>query len=255
MNDQSRPLPPARIRVFVSLIVPLVIAFILSSMIARWTGVEADSLAGLSSFFGLIGLSSWFMGHVWYGISGMGLRGGRPLLSSAGFAVLGWMMMLLLRTFFIESIDQTAVGISQDFFYLLLFEAFAIQLWLFGVFFRSVADWRGPLTAAISSGLVYGVFAGLFFLESNYQGDLALTGMLYFVAWGLFYGMIRLRTGSIIGTVVVQAMQSLTTWHIFLPLVPPTIPQTYNSLYLGMGVVYMVLLWRLWPSEEEDYRV
>jgi membrane protease YdiL (CAAX protease family) len=147
------------------------------------------------------------------------------------------------------------VGISSDFLYLLLFEAFAVQLWLFGTFFRSVADWRGPLTAAVSSGIVFGAVSSFLFLEADYQGTLTITGVLYFLAWGLFYGMVRLRTGSIIGAVAVQAMQSLTAWHIFLPLVPPNFPQTYNSLYIGMGMVYMILVWRLWPNEEEDYRV
>lgn len=256
MTDQSHALPPASARVFVALFAPLTVAFILSFVVARLTGIEVTSPAGLTTLMGSLGLSSWFMGWVWYGIRGMGLRGGRPLLSSAGFAVLGWVALLLLRLYFIESAAQTAVGISQDFFYLLLFEAFAVQLWTFGLFFRSVADWRGPLTAAIASGLIFGAFAGFFFLESDYQGGvLNLTGLLYFIAWGLFYGMVRLRTGSIIGMVLVQALQSLTTWHIFFPQVPPTFPETFNNLYLGMGVVYMILLWRLWPNEEEDYRV
>ncbi|MCA9979478.1 MAG: hypothetical protein KDD89_01540, partial [Anaerolineales bacterium] len=77
---------------------------------------------------------------------------------------------------------------------------------------------------------------------------------LYFMAWGLFYGLIRLRTGSILGLVIVQAMQSLTAWHILLPNLPPQLNE-YFYLYIGMTVWLAVLVWRLWPKEEGDYRV
>lgn len=255
MSTQNQTLPPAHIRVMVSLFVPLLLALIFGNLLGSRFGFTADGLFGPSNFLGAVGLSSWFIGQGWYGIKGMGIRGGRPLFASAGFAFLGWVGLLVFRFYFIESEADIGSGISVDFLYLLLFEAFAMQLWIFGVFFRGVADWRGPLSAAISSGLVFGATAGFVFLESNYQGETSYTALLYFFAWGIFYGLVRLRTGSFVGMAIVQAMQSLTAWHILLPLLPPTVPQTYNNMYIGMGIVYMILVWRLWPNEEGDYRV
>ncbi|MEM7797595.1 MAG: hypothetical protein AAF633_00270, partial [Chloroflexota bacterium] len=82
-----------------------------------------------------------------------------------------------------------------------------------------------------------------------------ITAFLYFLVWGLFYGIVRLRTGSIVGIVIVQAMQSLTTWFLF-PIIQPITVDTFNSsFYIYMTLWYVVLIWRLWPSDLEDYRI
>jgi hypothetical protein len=70
----------------------------------------------------------------------------------------------------------------------------------------------------------------------------------------MLYGFIRLRTGSIVGTVIVQAVQTLTVWHILLPQDPPVVQQLHY-VYLAAGTFFMILIWRLWPKEETDYRV
>lgn len=114
-----------------------------------------------------------------------------------------------------------------------------------------MSDWRGPLSAALLSGLLFAGTAFLLFQESY---EARLMAAVYFMAWGLFYGLIRLRTGSILGLVIVQAMQSLTAWHILLPNLPPQRGE-YNYLYIGMTVWLAILIWRLWPNEESDYRV
>lgn len=252
----STTLPPASARVVVSLLVPPVVAAILATVLANLIGRGPSNEGGLSLFWMVLGVSSWFMGQAWYGLAGMGLRGKRPLLSSAGFAVLGWVGLVLVRIWFIETQEQFATALAADFFYLLLFEAFVMHLWVFGLFFRSVADWRGPLTAAVSSGVLFAIFASFLFQEALFnQYTNGFTAFLYFLAWGLFYGFIRLRTGSILGMAFVQAMQSLTAWYILIPQIPPSQPASFGSLYVGMGIVYMILVWRLWPTEESDYRV
>ena len=68
------------------------------------------------------------------------------------------------------------------------------------------------------------------------------------------YGLIRLRTGSLLGMVIVQALQTMTVWHILLPQNPPAIAQLHY-LYLATAILYLILIWRLWPKEEADYRV
>lgn len=176
------------------------------------------------------------------------------MFSGAGFAFLGWVGILILRFIFVE-ISETQFlqqPLWQSFLYLLLFEAFAVQLWIFGIFFRGMADLRGGISAAVMSGMVFAVIAFYYFLES-YEGT--LTAFLYFLAWGVFYGVIRLRTGSIVGIVFVQAMQSLTAWFLF-PTTVPVSDSTFNSLfYIYMGIIYVVFIWRLWPKEESDYRI
>ena len=129
---------------------------------------------------------------------------------------------------------------------------FCVQLWAFGLLFRSVADWRGPLTAAIASGLCFGVLASLLFLEA--PDVMTLTSLLYFVVWGVFYGVIRLRTGSLTGMSLVQALQSFTVWVVLAPDLASPVNQ-FGSLYLVTAVIFLVLIWRLWPKEVGDYRV
>ncbi|MDA0245668.1 MAG: hypothetical protein OT477_19825 [Chloroflexi bacterium] len=254
--SSSIPLPPPPARTAVSIMAPLLLAAILSTVINNILGQPLTSSGGMALFWGIVGLTSWFMGQSWYGLAGMGLRGKRPLFASAGFAVLGWIALLLLRIWFIDSQEQFPTTLATDFFFLLLFESFSVQLWLFGLVFRSVADWRGPLTAAVGTGLLFGLAGAFFFRESAYMIYAPqLTALLYFVAWGLFYGLIRLRTGSLLGMVLVQALQALTAWYILIPQLPPTDARAYGAFYVGMGMVYMILMWRLWPTEESDYRV
>ncbi len=227
------------VRAAIALIAPIAIAYAAKSL----TQQSNNTL-----FFGIIGIVSWLLGLRWYGIKGMGLRGGRALFAGAGFAVLGWIAFLIARVVFIP-IDSLSTGI-KDYIFLLLFEAFAVQLWLYGLFFRAVAEWRGGLTAAVSSGIVFGGIGFLFFQESTQLP----ASMLYFVTLGMMYGIIRLRTGSIVGIVLVQAVQSFTGWVAFTATSIP-ITAEWNDFYMATSVAYLIISWRLWPKVEEDYRV
>jgi hypothetical protein len=245
-------------------------------MVAAWltrTQANRQAATGLAyaPVFAALGLTSWFLGLRWYRIAGMGLRGRRPLFASIGFAVLGWVALLIARllpgiptTSFIETgqavveanllVEVVAIGADDAgrvFVYLLLFEAFALQLWTYGTLFRALSDWRGPLTAAVGSGLVFGAAGFLLFREA-FLGQ--WNSLLFFVLWGLLYGIIRLRTGSLLGTVLVQALQSFTVWYVFLP--PESPPAAGLQLvYLAASILYALIIWRLWPRREEDYRV
>ena len=132
-----------------------------------------------------------------------------------------------------------------------MFEAFAVQVWTFGLLFRLFADWRGGLTAAIGSGIMFGAVGMLLFQES-FTGS--FSGFLFFLFWGLFYGFIRLRTGSLIGMVIIQVMQSLTAWTVLVPPSPPP-AAGLQTVYLVTSIAFVILIWRLWPKELEDYRV
>jgi len=248
--QHARTLPPPINRAMVSVFAPVVVTLILVSVITNLFGAVSNPLAQMSLVLSGFGVISWFTGGTWYGAKGMGLRGGRPVFAGSGFAFLGWIGLLLMRFVFSGIGGFAQEGLGTLFVYLFLFEAFAVQLWIFGFFFRSVADWRGPLTAAVSSGLLFGVVAFLTFQESFEQTVLAFA---YFLIWGLFYGLVRLRTGSIIGIVLTQAMQSLTAWQFMLPEFTPTLELDW--LYTSMGIWYAILIWRLWPKEESDYRV
>lgn len=233
--------------VVLAFIVPIVGGLLLSLLARGAIGGEGTNNAPLLAGFGVV---SWFLGLRWYGIPGMGLRGKRPLFAGIGFATLGWVAFLILRFLFVE-IFELAAGSGSAFFYVLLFEAFAVQLWTFGTLFHALADWRGPLTAAFSSGIVFGVVAILFFQES-FTGD--ASALVYFMVWGILYGVIRLRTGSLLGIVVIQALQSFTGWIVLPPFPDPALGQL-RPFYLITAAAYAVFIWRLWPQEEADYRV
>jgi len=224
----------------------LIRTFASGSLMPGGTLSQSDAV----QFLGPIGIISWFLGLRWYGLSGIGLRGQRPLFAGIGFAVLGWVTFLISRILFVGSGDDLGTGF-RPFIFLLLFEAFAVQLWVFGLLFRSLADWLAPLTAAVSSGIIFGAVAFLLFQESFAVG---IASYLYFFLWGILYGIIRLRTGSILGMVIVQAMQSFTGWVVMLPEAQPDATQ-FQTFYLVAGFFYLIIIWRLWPKMESDYRV
>ncbi|MCA9969038.1 MAG: CPBP family intramembrane metalloprotease [Anaerolineales bacterium] len=229
----------------------------LAALLPPLVGVAVGAAAQetLVPLLAALGIVSWFLGLAWYGLPALGLRGKRPLFAGIGFAVIAWIPFLLLRFIFVALNPETPIGrgapAGQAFFYMLLFEAFAVQLWAFGLVFRSLAEWRGGLTAAIGSGVLFGMAAFLLFQESFVDTP---SSFLYFLLWGVLYGVIRLRTGSLLGIVVVQALHSFTAWVVLLPTAQPD-PGQLQSLYLASSAVYLIVVWRLWPKEKEDYRV
>jgi hypothetical protein len=248
MPSQQPSLAPLP-RVALSLLAPAVGA--LAIFQASGASLADSAVSGRAIMLGALGLISWFLGMTWYKINGMGLRGGRALYAGIGFAVLGWLALLLIRLFTVPGGGVAEGELARTFFFLLVFEALCTQLWAYGLLFRSVADWRGPLTAVLISGAAFGAAGWLFFGESAVGGGLAA---LYFMAWGFYYGLIRLRTGSLLGMVMVQPLQVLTVWYLLPPASPPD-PTRYAWYYIAAALVFLVIIWRLWPCQESDYRV
>ncbi len=237
------------IRVILALVLPLVISLLLGWAARNAAGLgESQTNAPLLAGIGIV---SWILALSWYGLTQIGLRGGRPLFAGIGFATLGWVTFLVLRAVLLP-VNVEPEGNGRIFIYLLLFEAFAAQLWAYGLFFRSAADWRDPLTAAIASGLVFGAAAFVLFQESVLPGPISLA---YCITWGIFYGIIRLRTGSLIGGSVVQALQSFSAWVVLGPITEVTSPTSLHWVYILASIAYLVFIWRLWPKTTEDYRV
>lgn len=270
--SESVPAGTARNRVIIAIIVPLAVALLVGVITGSLFAPRAvGTPTNAAPVFAGLGVAAWFVGLRLYGLRGLALRGGRPLFAGIGFAVLVWVAVLIGR--FLPTLPQTSVnelgqivveiplhiqvmatrseGAGRTFVYLLLFEAFATQLWAFGLVFRSLADWRGGLTAAVASGVLFGAVGYLLFREALLPGFPAL---LYFLSWGIAYGIIRLRTGSILGPIIVQALQSFTAWFVFEP--PADITQTgINTVYLVVSAMFAIIIWRLWPRQESDYRV
>ncbi|MEW5987714.1 MAG: CPBP family glutamic-type intramembrane protease [Chloroflexota bacterium] len=250
MADQTRTSFPADGRAAGARLNPPLGAILISNIIGGLAAGQAGGRGPMAVLLGGLGLISWFIGLRWYGLPGMGLRGRRPLFAGIGFAALGWLVFLLSR-FWVEIVAVGSGETGRAFVYFLLFEAFSVQLWAFGLVFRTVAGWRGPMTAVLVSAAVFGLVAFLTFEESYVP---AAGALFYFLVWGFLYGLIRLRTGSLMGMVLVQAMQSLTAWHVFVPAAPPD-PAQLQRLYFSSAMLYLVLIWRLWPKVKEDYRI
>lgn len=255
MQEQSSPHSSAA-RVLIAVLAPLLGAVLLGAVVSLLVGgPDARDPTGRAStalILAGLGITSLVLGVRWYGLGGLGLRGGRPLYASIGFATVAWLIFLLTRLLVPSNTSLVvAPDFGRAFIYLLLFEALALQLWAFGLLFRAMATWRGPLTAAVTCGILFGAVASQFFEEAYIETTVSI---MYFLFWGVLYGLIRLRTGSILGTVIIQAMHSLTAWYILLPTVEPT-RQELHPLYLISATLYLLLIWRLWPKTEEDYRV
>lgn len=242
---------PAVTRVFLSLLLPIGGALLFSVLAAGGASVEAVARDQAVLLLAGLGLVSLILGGRWYGLPALGLRGHRALYAGIGFAVLAWLAFLVVRFVTVEVVSYGTPGSGRAFIFLLLFEAFCTQLWAYGLVFRSVADWRGPLAAAVAGGIVFAAVAFLFFGEA-FVGSAA--AVIYFAAWGILYGVIRLRTGGFLGMVIVQAMQSWTGWQLLAPGDFPD-PGQLRNLYLVTSVLYAILIWRLWPRRESDYRI
>lgn len=210
---------------------------------SRGTPVDGAFLAGL-------GIVSWLLGLRWYGMAGMGLRGGRPLFAGIGFAFLGWALFLIARLFVLIEFANLPDNLGQIFFYTLVLEAFCVQLWTFGTLYHGLVDWLGGIGGSIAAGVLFGAVGFLFFAEST-GSPLAL---LYFVSWGLLYAFTRLRTGSLVGIVLVQAMHTLTAWSV-LPTPVDVVPADFVSLYVLSSIFYLIIVWRLWPRQASDIRL
>jgi membrane protease YdiL (CAAX protease family) len=238
-------------RTAVAFFLPLLALILVPLFLGQPSDDQAGARALTAVALAAAAIASLFIGLRYYGLNGLALRGHRALYAGIGFASLGWVAFLLVRlaTIRLEGFGSGQTGAT--FIYLLLFEAFAVQLWLFGLLFRALADWRGALTAVFVTGLLFGLVAFFFFEESFIQ---SANSLLYFAAWGLFYAVIRLRTGGILGIVIIQAMQSLTAWDALLSAMPPD-PVWLNWMYLFGALFYLIFIWRLWPKEVEDYRV
>lgn len=250
MSEKPPPAMSALTRVILSLLLPVAGAVLFTIFAGRGTSVGDGERQVVLQLAGM-GLVSLILGARWYGLSGLGLRGHRALYAGIGFAVLAWVAFLLVRFFTVEVVSYGTPGSGRAFIFLLLFEAFCIQVWAFGLVFRSVADWRGPLAAAVAGGVVFAAVAFLLFQEAFVASGSAV---LYFGAWGVLYGVIRLRTGGFLGMVIVQAMQSWTGWRLLAPGDIPDAAQLRN-MYLISSVLYAIIIWRLWPRRENDYRI
>lgn len=250
MHEKVMPSSSAGGRVAFSLVLPAAGALLFSLLVSGSASFGGRDPRQVALQLAGAALVSWFLGWRWYGLKGLGLRFGRPFFASVGFSILGWIAFLIIRLATVEPGPGANEVSGTSFIFLLLFEAFSVQLWSYGLFFRSVADWRGPLTGAIASGILFGAIAFSTFQESY---AIMTSAALFFIVWGIFYGIIRLRTGSLLGTVVVQAMQSWSAWQLFQ--VGQTDPNQLHNLYLVTSLLYAVLIWRLWPKEENDYRV
>jgi hypothetical protein len=251
MAQKSAPSVPAPFRVLLALLLPFLGGALASLVAGGMVNIGHEDQGQTAVFLAGVGLVSWFMSLFWYGLRSAGLRGGRPLYAGIGFSVLAWVTFLLVRLSTVEAASVGSPDSGQAYLYLLLFEAFCVQLWVFGLFFRSVADWRGPLAAAFASGVLFGAFGVFFFQES-----FAVTGvsLAYFVAWGVLYGIIRLRTGSLLGVTVVQSLHSWTAWVLLPPTDLLAFTQLRNMYFVSI-IFYLILVWRLWPRQEEDYRI
>jgi membrane protease YdiL (CAAX protease family) len=258
-------------RVLVAILVPAALALLVGVITGALFRREGGAIPSAAPLFAALGIASWFIGLRFYGLRGLGLRIKRPLWAGIGFAVLAWVIVLIGRflpgrpdisyaedgqaivrvAFLIETLAIRSEGSGRAFFFLLLFEAFATQLWTFGLVFRALADWRGALAAAVGSGILYGMTGFLLFQESFVP---ELSGLLYFLTWGVLYGMIRLRTGSLLGPVLIQALQTFTVWFVFQP--PDDMPATgIRVVYLFIAALFAIVIWRLWPRRESDYRI
>lgn len=250
---QTNPNPNTlHIAVLNTVILPIIVASILSTVIHSFaTAIPSLNFLTLNNgtILAGLGLTALYLGFRWYGSADeFGMRKGRPFTSSVGFAFLGWLGLLVARILAVGIVPggpTEKLGIT--YLFLLILEAFCVQLWTYGLLFRAVSDWRNPISAVLFSGILYG-FTAYYLYTITFDSRLSL---LYYIVLGIFYGMIRLRTGSFLGAVFIQSLQVLTVWY----LLPIREPISLSWLYGVSCTIYLIITWRLLPKFTSDFRV
>ncbi|MGB1249993.1 MAG: hypothetical protein ACPG8W_05125 [Candidatus Promineifilaceae bacterium] len=236
--------------VFRAFIFPIIAAGIATAIASNYQLVENPQAVTLA----VLGLVSLALGLPQFGGDGLSFRNGRPMFAGIGFAFLAWIGLLIAR-FIAVGIGGSGRNLGITFLFLLIFEAFCVQLWTFGLLFRAMVEWRTPLTATIYTGVIFGFAAYLLYGEAQYafvaDSFTARFAILYFVVWGILYAVIRLRAGSFMGVALIQALQTLTVWHMLTAVEPISMIWFYS---IGI-VIFAVIIWRLWPKYTSDFRI
>ena len=73
--------------------------------------------------------------------------------------------------------------------------------------------------------------------------------------WVALYYYSRLKEEQEVRMKELQpSLQTFSAW-IALPPFPKPQPAQLQNLYLFATIAYLIIIWRLWPKEEDDYRV
>lgn len=228
-------------RLFLALFAPLSVATFVSRF-ALWPQFFTPQ----QIFLGTLGVVTFLVGLRWYSPAQLGMRTGRPMLAGVGFGFLVWVSFLLARFIAVE-LGDIGQKLGITFLFLLIFQGVCVQIWSFGLLFPLFSERFDPVIAAFFSALSFAYLAQNYFSE----GRMGVAAFLYFFLWGAVYAIIRLRTGSWLGILLAQTMQTLTAWF----MLPPGATISYNYLYGIAAFFYLILIWRLWPRSADDLRV
>ena len=90
-------------RTIVALLAPAIVAIFVSQLTSGFfIANPSNDRATTAVILGTMGLTSWVIGVLWYGIPGLGVRTKRPLFASVGFAVMGWVAYLIFHFFWLN---------------------------------------------------------------------------------------------------------------------------------------------------------
>jgi membrane protease YdiL (CAAX protease family) len=232
-----------------SAIIELGILFIPSipALIWLWPNIRdqtvhyvVQSLAYLYVLAGVlfIGLRRWSWDQL-----GLNLRGFRLSLSCGGAMVL---LRIIAQSAFgqpIEFIPFRLGPFAVNFIYYFFFVGFVEELLFRGLLFRALEDWRGPVWAVVGSSAAFALW------HIGWAGPLMIG---HFVA-GLFFGLVRWRSASIPGLVIVHGLDDFLAVETANLLAADQILQALAGrtmvvpwLVLGDCVFFGVVIFLIW---------
>jgi membrane protease YdiL (CAAX protease family) len=96
---------------------------------------------------------------------------------------------------------------------------FVEELLFRGLLFRALEDWRGPLSAVIGSSIAFAVW------HIGWAGPLIIGHFII----GLMFGLIRYRSGSIIGLIIIHGLDDLLAVETADPITPAQILHVFSN--------------------------
>lgn len=203
----------------VLLLPPAVVASVAAVLI--WgLGLEPSGQLTRGLLYGVLFLACGAVGSWKFSLEGTGITSkniGRGFLYAGVILVIGLAFILALQPP-VEWADLGPAIWSPVLFHLAV--ALAEETWFRGLILKALHTWRGALVAVFGSALLFGV---------THVPAHGWEGLLFSLSIGLPYAVVRLKTGNLLGLIVVHWVTNLTDSFVLLS---PA----------NLGIVWLVVL-------------
>jgi len=219
-------------------LVPLIAIAPVAAILVWGVGLEPSAQLTRGILYGCLFIACSAVGSWKLSLEGIGItrkKIGRGFLYASIILATAFGFMFALQP--LKALADISLMIwSPVLFYLAV--ALAEETWFRGLMFKALYDWRGTLPAVFGSAILF----GLMHVPTH-----GWEGLLFSLSIGLPYAVVRLKTGNILGLVIVHWLTNLS--DSFISLSPVTLETAWLVLLhiiVFSGVSIAILLLDRW---------